>query len=42
MTKGTCNCGEITFVVTGSVLGPSICHCGQCRRQAGHLGVGLC
>jgi hypothetical protein len=33
---GRCLCGDIRFTVTGAVEGTSLCHCGQCRRQAGH------
>jgi hypothetical protein len=34
---GRCLCGAITFRVTGPVRGESLCHCGQCRRQSGHV-----
>jgi hypothetical protein len=36
MITGYCNCKSVTFTVTGPIQGPSICHCGQCRRQSGH------
>jgi hypothetical protein len=35
MLRGRCNCGEITFEVTGPVRSASACHCDQCRRQSG-------
>ncbi|WP_323769281.1 GFA family protein [Antarctobacter sp.] len=37
MTKGHCLCGAITFRTEALPQGASVCHCGQCRRQAGHL-----
>lgn len=37
MIKGSCLCGAVTFQVTGPVPGPSVCHCGQCRKQSGHV-----
>lgn len=35
--KGSCLCGDIRFMVTGTPGGISACHCGQCRRQSGHV-----
>ncbi len=35
--KGSCLCGAVTFAVTGPAEGPSACHCGQCRKQSGHV-----
>ena len=35
--KGSCLCGAVRFAVQGPVKGPSVCHCGQCRKQSGHL-----
>ncbi|WP_208352708.1 GFA family protein [Pseudaestuariivita rosea] len=37
MQKGSCLCGDITYRVTGTPRGLSVCHCGQCRRQSGHV-----
>lgn len=37
MIQGRCNCGAITFETTATPRGASVCHCGQCRRQSGHL-----
>ncbi|MGB3246628.1 MAG: GFA family protein [Sulfitobacter sp.] len=37
MLKGSCNCGAITFSVTGDVSSVSNCHCGQCRKQSGNV-----
>jgi len=36
MFKGSCLCGSVRFTVDGELSSPSVCHCGQCRRQAGH------
>ena len=33
--KGSCNCGGVTFEVSGEPVGVSFCHCGQCRKQSG-------
>jgi len=37
MMTGRCLCGDIAFTVFGVPQGASVCHCGQCRRQSGHL-----
>jgi hypothetical protein len=37
MLTGRCNCGEITFRVTGTPEDAALCHCGQCRKQSGHV-----
>lgn len=37
MRRGQCLCGDITFTVRGAAQGASACHCGQCRRQSGHV-----
>lgn len=37
MLKGSCLCGGVSFTVSGDVPGPSVCHCGQCRKQSGHV-----
>lgn len=34
--NGSCLCGAVRFRVTAIPHRPSICHCGQCRRQSGH------
>lgn len=36
MTTGHCNCGGVVFEITAPLAPGSLCHCGQCRRQAGH------
>lgn len=37
MITGRCLCGDITFETHAAPQGASVCHCGQCRRQSGHL-----
>ncbi|MCZ0814253.1 MAG: GFA family protein [Pseudomonadota bacterium] len=37
MITGRCLCGDITFTVHAMPQGASVCHCGQCRKQSGHL-----
>lgn len=37
MQTGSCLCGSVTFTVDGALAPPSVCHCGQCRRQSGHI-----
>lgn len=37
MHKGSCNCGGVVFTVSGDLAPPSACHCGQCRKQSGHV-----
>ncbi len=32
---GGCNCGGVTFKVTGPLRDVIACHCGQCRKQTG-------
>ena len=34
--KGACNCGEVSFTISGELAEPSVCHCTQCRRQTGY------
>ena len=34
---GRCDCGAVTFEVTGARDTVSVCHCGQCRRTSGHV-----
>jgi hypothetical protein len=34
--KGSCNCGAVTFEVSGELAPPDACHCTQCRKQSGH------
>ena len=35
--RGSCLCGQVRFEVSGPVSGLSACHCGQCRKQSGHV-----
>ncbi|MEQ9261167.1 MAG: GFA family protein [Roseovarius sp.] len=37
MLTGRCLCGDVTFEVTAEPQGASACHCGQCRKQSGHV-----
>ena len=37
MLSGSCNCKGVTFTVTEGATGFSVCHCGQCRKQSGHV-----
>lgn len=37
MRTGHCLCGAVTFTVNAEPTGASACHCGQCRRQSGHV-----
>ncbi|MBO6506838.1 MAG: GFA family protein [Kordiimonadaceae bacterium] len=33
--SGGCQCGEIKYVVEGTIFGLSVCHCHDCQRQSG-------
>ena len=35
--RGSCLCGVVTFEVSSAPRNASACHCGQCRRQSGHV-----
>ena len=37
MTKGSCLCGDVSFETDATPEGMSACHCGQCRKQSGHV-----
>lgn len=37
MKTGRCLCGDITYAVAAQPSGASACHCGQCRKQSGHV-----
>ncbi|WP_324752154.1 GFA family protein [Roseovarius sp. Pro17] len=37
MLNGQCLCGDVSFQVKGMPRDISACHCGQCRRQSGHV-----
>jgi len=37
MITGSCLCGDIRFETDAEPLGPSMCHCGQCRKQSGGI-----
>lgn len=34
---GSCLCGAVRFEVFGTPEGVACCHCGQCRKQSGHV-----
>ena len=38
-TTGGCLCGAVRYEIEGPLPAPSACHCAQCRRQHGALGV---
>lgn len=35
--RGQCLCGAVRIAVQGDIWGAGACHCGQCRRQSGHV-----
>jgi len=35
ITKGSCNCGRVTWEATGVMRPIVACHCSQCRKQTG-------
>jgi hypothetical protein len=35
--SGKCLCGAVRFEVDGSLRDVVVCHCGECRRWAGHV-----
>ncbi|WP_068115742.1 GFA family protein [Tropicimonas marinistellae] len=35
--RGSCLCGAVRYDVGAPLTGVSACHCGQCRRQSGHV-----
>ncbi|SLN58736.1 GFA family protein [Ruegeria meonggei] len=37
MHTGSCLCGAVAFTIDGTLSQPSACHCGQCRKQSGHV-----
>lgn len=37
MLRGTCLCRAVRFETDHELHSPAICHCGQCRKQSGHL-----
>lgn len=37
MHSGSCLCGGVAFTISGDLAPPSVCHCGQCRKQSGHV-----
>lgn len=37
MRRGSCLCGGVTYTVEGEPTGATACHCGQCRKQSGHV-----
>jgi len=34
--RGSCECGEVTFSVTGPLRPTFACHCSQCRKTSSH------
>ena len=41
MHQGSCLCGSITFKVEGELATVEACHCTQCRKWTGHVGVSV-
>lgn len=37
MLTGRCLCGDVSYTVTAPPREAGYCHCGQCRRQSGHV-----
>ena len=37
MLTGKCLCGAVRYSTKAEPQGVSACHCGQCRRQSGHV-----
>ncbi len=35
ITKGSCNCGVVTWEAKNEMRPITACHCGQCRKQTG-------
>ena len=36
ITRGSCNCGAVTYEAAGELRAVVACHCSQCRKQSGH------
>ncbi|MCP5086171.1 MAG: GFA family protein [Rhodobacteraceae bacterium] len=36
MKTGSCECGSVTYKLTGEMRAPTACHCTQCRKTSGH------
>jgi hypothetical protein len=32
---GRCQCGQITYEITGDLIATAVCHCDHCQRQSG-------
>ena len=37
MHTGSCLCGSVAFTIDGDLSPPTVCHCGQCRKQSGNV-----
>lgn len=35
VTKGSCQCGQVSFRISGSFDAFFLCHCGRCRKYTG-------
>lgn len=35
--KGSCNCGKVSFEISGDVAGLYQCHCKLCQKQSGSI-----
>ena len=34
---GSCECGRVTFSLSGTIPDVELCHCSQCRKTSGHI-----
>ncbi len=41
MASGACNCGAISFEVSGDITDVYVCHCSICRRLTGSNGIAV-
>lgn len=39
LSRGSCNCGAVTFRVDAPVTDIYVCHCSLCRKATGTIGV---
>ena len=39
MHTGSCECGDVTFEISGELRPVTACHCRECRKTSGHYGA---